>query len=649
MDRISRIRKSVLLGGSALMLVLSASSGALAQNCVQTPAVARGGLQETATLVASTSSSILTSIGNVSTAFLTQQSSAFVANPGGAGPGQQGGGVWVRGVGGEVEIKSTSTTQVVRTPEVIPGGFDSPTINCSSRERETFAGVQVGADIARLNMNGWNVNIGTTAGFLESRSRELNGVGPLLHTNAEVSFGGVYAVATIGGFFADVVARGEFYNFDLNAGGFNLHDQPFSAHGVSISASAGYQFALANSWFIEPSAGFIWSRTKFDSFNLVGVPGVGISGTMSINDIDSEIGRATVRVGTSVTAGNLALQPFASASVFHEFAGDATSRFQTCTNCVFGAIPTPPFFGPVRYDISNSTSRIGTYGQFSLGLAGQVLDTGWLGFVRGDYRVGDNLEGWTANAGVRYNFIPTPVAAPIITKGPALPPVVTAVNWTGFYLGGFLGGDSGTSSITFVGDGNTRPRLAGLIAGGQAGYNWQLGRYVLGIEGDAGWTNKRGARTCGAETGAVNNGAGVFTPFFFTCQNELDWVATLTGRLGATWERALIYVKAGGAWTHETFTATCIAGPQNGIERTCLSPAGLFTNAFGASDDRFGLTAGFGTEFALNANWSAKAEYNYIDFGSETLGLSDGSQAKIKTRINQVKVGVNFHFSPMSP
>jgi opacity protein-like surface antigen len=647
MDRV-KVRKSALLGGSALMLVLSGSSGALAQNCTSTPL--RGGFLELGGLAASVSSSVAASIGNVNTAFLAQQGSAFVANPGGAAPGQQGGGVWARGVGGEVDIDTTSVTLANQSPVLNPA-IDQGTINCASRVREQFAGVQVGVDLARLNMAGWNVNLGTTAGYLESRADERNG--GAFRTNFEVPFAGVYGVATFGGFFADVMVRSEFYNMSLINPGLNLHNQPVDARGLSVSASAGYNMPVG-AWFIEPSLGFIWSRTKVDAFNSVGlpIPGLRLSGTFSINDIDSEIGRATVRIGTSFTTGNLALQPFVSASVFHEFANDVTSRYVTCPSCVFvGDVPVTATF-------DTTSTRVGTWGQFSLGVAGQVLNTGWVGFVRGDYRVGDNIEGWTANGGLRYNFVPAAVAAPIITKGPAVPPPVTAVNWTGFYVGGFFGGDFGTSRISIDGT-SARPKIAGYLAGGQAGYNYQLGPYVIGVEADIGATNKTGARPCGSATGLTPDGinVGTFSPFFLTCSNDLDWVATLTGRLGMTWERALFYVKGGGAWTRENVTIGCILGPTNpaisvggtAIVRGCFNPAGVLTNGIAVSDDRFGGVIGFGTEFALTSNWSAKAEYNFIDFGKDTLRAADGTLLTSNTRINEVKVGLSYHFSPMSP
>jgi hypothetical protein len=76
-------------------------------------------------------------------------------------------------------------------------------------------------------------------------------------------------------------------------------------------------------WFIEPSAGIIISRIKVDPFNFLtaGPPfpaGTGVSGTLQLNDIHSDIGRLGLRFGTTVNAGNVIWQPFAAVSVWHE-------------------------------------------------------------------------------------------------------------------------------------------------------------------------------------------------------------------------------------------------------------------------------------------------------------------------------------------
>ena len=69
------------------------------------------------------------------------------------------------------------------------------------------------------------------------------------------------------------MVRQEFYNINLNNPAFAFTNQPVGAHGYSISGSMGYNFDLGQGWFIEPSAGFIYSKTTVDSFTAPGVAG----------------------------------------------------------------------------------------------------------------------------------------------------------------------------------------------------------------------------------------------------------------------------------------------------------------------------------------------------------------------------------------
>ena len=154
---------------------------------------------------------------------------------------------------------------------------------------------------------------------------------------------------------------------------------------------------LPNSWFFEPSVGLVWSRASFDNLNAPGAtlglgggaPIVVPSGAMVFDDVNSLLGHAGARVGTTITTPTLALQPFVAASIWREFDGPSTSQF-TCAICGTG--------------LNLSTTRIGTYGQYGVGVTGQLLNTGWLGYGRVDYRKGDNVEGWSISAGLRYQW-----------------------------------------------------------------------------------------------------------------------------------------------------------------------------------------------------------------------------------------------------
>jgi opacity protein-like surface antigen len=665
------VGKGRILAGIALATAVSTSSGAFAQNCTTTASgpgapFFGGQLAAAAAAGGAASGSFAGALGNLATAFLSQQGSAFVSAPGDPKPNQEGGGVWTRAVGGEVTNKfsSNATGTIVSgaggPPFFPPAGAlnTNATANCPGSVKESFVGLQVGQDISRLNVNGWNFHLGTMAGYLASHATDSTGG----TSNFDVPFFGAYVVATHGRFFADLSVRREFYSATLTSPTVGLFGQRIGAGGVSVSTSAGYNFALANNWFIEPSAGFIWSRTNVDSFNVSGgLGGEGIVSTYNTNPIESQIGRLSVRVGTTISSGNMIWQPFASASVFHEFAGNVTSTASSLPNGAFGTACVFVFCQSVPLTLTgtNSTTRVGTYGQYSLGLAGQVANTGWLGFVRVDYRNGNNIDGWTGNAGVRYQFTPETIASLLHTKAPAKAVAyVPATNWTGFYVGGFLGVATGSTDIRFVGDplgAGNNPRVAGGLGGFQAGYNYQLpNRFVLGVEADVGATSLHGARTCGTDAGRDVNGITVrFPAAYLNCEHTANWMATAAARLGYAWGRTLIYVKGGGAITDDNVNVRCIFGPLNGAVATppnvlgpCLNQAGVFTNGFGTSGRRTGWLLGYGTEFDLGKNWSAKAEYDYIDFGSRTALASDGTTTlRDYGAINQVKIGVNYRFS----
>jgi opacity protein-like surface antigen len=663
-------------GGIAVALMLFGGNGALAQNCtaINTVPTFVGNVNAIGGVPAATASAIGGALGNVATAFLSQQTSPFVVGARADQPDQAGGGVWTREVGGHVATKSdtaVSTTAASDSRVLPPGGLATASTECASRVEQNFLGVQAGTDLARLNSNGWNVHVGLTGGYVESQGRDvaqslppaiIPGTQQLdlatvgnINSTFQVPFIGGYVVATKGGFFSDLTVRREFYNVSLNQPAINLNNQQFGARAWSVSAGAGYNFGLQDGWFVEPSAGVIWSRTQVDPFALGGPVPVAVSGTLAISDIDSLIGRVTLRVGRSFASGDMTWTPFGSASVFREFAPSVSSIFQTCADCAF--INRGSLSFPATLAVTTSTTRVGTFGQFSAGLAGQLTDSSWVGFVRGDYRIGQNIEGWTANAGLRYNFVPEAVASKMVVKAP--PPVALAYNWTGFYLGGQLGIAQGRGHVDFVGTGVTAdPYMAGWLAGGQIGYNVQYGPYVVGIEVDASKTNANGTRACGSSPGVDANGFSVaFSPLFLTCQNTLDWVTTAAVRLGTTlpWsDRTLLYVKGGAAVANENVTVSCVFGvigvnTPAFVSRNCLNSNNVLTSGADASQTIWGGMVGVGSEFGLTREWSAKAELNYIWFGNRDVTASDASRLSIGAGIAQAKIGLNYRFGQAYP
>jgi opacity protein-like surface antigen len=616
----------LLFSGSAAQAQCS-STGLNGLNATA-PVVAQAAGMAVANVSASVGT-LVASINSVNTAFLTQ-SSAFIGSPANPQPEQQGGGVWARGVGGHLSVGTTATAGNIN--------FGTPqqgSITCNTRTLEDFAGVQVGTDLAKLNVSGWNLHAGATVGYLGSKTQDVTpGLNPpaSFRDSLQIPFLGFYGAASYGGFLVDAQLREDFFQNDISDDTNGLSGQRFNARSVSLTGNVAYNQSLGNHWFIEPSAGIIWSRTRVDALN---VPGTGILGTpvgpgfvppwvLTVNDIDSVLGRLSVRVGTSVTSGNVVWQPFASASVFHDFRGGVTSNLTSNFSALGAAFAALPALSSTV-----TTSGVGTYGQFGLGVAAQLVNTSWIGYLRGDYRSGDNIEGWSVNGGLRYQLVPDPTAgSPLTTKAPTYkaPPAPVAYDWSGFYIGAYVGATYGSSDFTFLDDGDaTNPRFAGFLGGGEIGYNHQVGRWVLGAEGDLAWTNAHGARACPIG-------------FFANCEINMNWLSTVTGRIGyAYWDRLLIYVKGGAAIARDRVEAACTADSQP----TILPVVGCPSSS--ASKTNVGWTAGFGSEFGLTRSVSVKGEITYFDLGHDRYTI-----AGIPTDIQQAgfisTVGLHFRF-----
>ena len=331
------------------------------------------------------------SITTVNTAFLTQ-TSAFLASPAGSQPNQFAGGVWIRGVGGDTTIDATSTGTRFN-----PTTGNRGTHDCSLSTRSTFAGVQGGIDIGRLDLGntGWNGHVGVTAGYLSLDNKRAS-----LSTAVDVPFVGLYAALTTGGFFVDAQVRADFFDMSLSDPSIAVRNQAIRATSWGITSSAGYNFNIGD-FFIEPSVGVVYSQTEVDNWSMRTIlPSARLGPTphivaTNLATIETLLGRASARVGRSFVAGQLALHPFVAASVWHEFAGRSASII-TNTNLVTSQTAF----------INNSTSRIGTFGQYSIGAAANILNSPWLGYARFDYRNGSNIDGWGINGGIRYQFAP---------------------------------------------------------------------------------------------------------------------------------------------------------------------------------------------------------------------------------------------------
>ena len=305
---------------------------------------------------------------------LVQNGSAFVGEPTDPVPNQINGGPWVRFAGGQNDVRATILAQDTTAP---------------SKVRTNFNGFQVGVDlgVANVENTGWNTHLGLTGGLVAFTTNDLllSDVGSSNH----VPFMGIYGAVNGHGFFADFQVRKDFYDMQLNNTAANLAGANLNGNAVSANGSAGYQFELPQSWFIEPSGALVYSQLHVNSLLVTIDPANGMFGEMDFNPVNSLLGRLGLRAGTTYVCEplQLVLQPFGSASVWHEFEGN------TQTNFVSGNVSVPLGVTP-----------IGTFGQLGLGSSFQVLKTGFLGFVRADWRFGENVSGYDVVGGLRYQF-----------------------------------------------------------------------------------------------------------------------------------------------------------------------------------------------------------------------------------------------------
>jgi len=200
-------------------------------------------------------------------------------------------------------------------------------------------------------------------------------------------------------------------------------------------------------------------------------------------------------------------------------------------------------------------------------------------------------------------------------------PVAQTFSWTGAYIGAHLG--YGWSRSTYTDDMNpgwlgVSTKGDGILGGGQIGYNYQAGAWVLGAEADFSWTGIKG-------DGVDLWGGGI--------HDKIDWTSTVTGRVGYAFDRSLLYVKGGAAFArskHEYLWNVVLADSPSTGSRT-----------------RTGWTLGGGLEYAFAPKWSARLEYNYMDFGRANVRSTNTVEdwwwdANIKQKIHVVKAGINF-------
>lgn len=236
-------------------------------------------------------------------------------------------------------------------------------------------------------------------------------------------------------------------------------------------------------------------------------------------------------------------------------------------------------------------------------------------------------------------FLLTGVAVAALACGPALaadlpvrrampvkapPPVTTYYDWSGIYVGAHAGGGWSDNCFTFAGVGDGCHDGDGWLGGGQIGFNYQAGQFVVGAEFSGSWADINGSHGAALTPGD-------------TYKSDVNSIFLLTGRVGLAVDRMLLYVNGGGAWVRDQFE---------------YNAAGVGTST--TKQSRTGWTVGAGVEYGLTPNWSIAAQYNYIDLGDKSVGFGGGAAPfpftdNVDQQVHLATVRLNYRFGGGGP
>ncbi len=198
-------------------------------------------------------------------------------------------------------------------------------------------------------------------------------------------------------------------------------------------------------------------------------------------------------------------------------------------------------------------------------------------------------------------------AADMAVKAPPSYIVAPTYNWSGPYVGGNFGGAWTSSSLNARGN-NFYGGLTEFIGGVQAGYNFQAGNFLYGVEGSFDWATFDHPTLSTPTLGSVSQ----------------DWIATAAGRFGVVADRWLVYGKLGAGWVHSI---------------AILNMPGVSWNGSSTKD---GWLIGGGVEYGLKPHWTVRLEYDYLalaDWNSPTVPT-----VALNRDVQMVTASINYKF-----
>jgi opacity protein-like surface antigen len=203
-------------------------------------------------------------------------------------------------------------------------------------------------------------------------------------------------------------------------------------------------------------------------------------------------------------------------------------------------------------------------------------------------------------------------AADMAVKAP--PPTVSVApySWSGLYVGGNFGGAWTSGNLNIPGN-NFYGGLTEFIGGVQAGYNFQAGNLLYGVEGDFDWATFDHPTLPFPTLGSVGQ----------------HWIATAAARVGVVEDRWLVYGKFGGGWVHSTAEVNAFGQTWNG------------------SSTKDGWLVGAGVEYGFKPHWTVSLEYNYLALANWTSATVPA--ISLNRDVQMVKAGINYKFESGIP
>lgn len=193
--------------------------------------------------------------------------------------------------------------------------------------------------------------------------------------------------------------------------------------------------------------------------------------------------------------------------------------------------------------------------------------------------------------------------------------------WSGFYLGvqaGYAWGEVDLNDQGF--DEDSDHDVDGFIGGAHAGFNFQSGNLLLGIEGDFYGADVDGDSTC--------------ENTLFRCESDIDMFATLRGKVGWVFDRVAIYGTVGGAWADYEANAILLSGDPAVDEK--------------GDTDLFGLAVGVGGDILLSDRVSLGAQVLWLDFEEKDIDLKSDccvdAEYDVDLDMLLATIRASFHF-----